>query len=128
MISSKVTLLLIPMLFLAMVTAQAEGETNDQDSGKLLSCEELKEKEDWTDDEFNNCVKQREELKKAAGEIAKGFGNLAKGAGGLALGLATWLIVVIVIVVICCCGIPIGITIWCCCCKNKGGSGGASHA
>jgi len=128
MISSKVTLLLIPMLFLAMVTAQAEGETNDQSTGKLLSCEELKEKEDWTDDEFNNCVKQREELKKAGAEIAKGLGNLVKGAGGVALGLATWLIVVIVIVVICCCGIPIGITIWCCCCKNKGGSGGASHA
>jgi len=127
MISSKVTLLLIPMLFLAMVTAQAEGETNDQGTS-LLSCEELKEKEDWTDDEFNNCVKQREELKKAAGEIAKGLGNLVKGAGGVALGLATWLIVVIVIVVICCCGIPIGITIWCCCCKNKGGSGGTSHA
>jgi len=125
MISSKVTLLLIPMLFLAMVTAQAEGETNDQDSGKLLSCEEQKEKENWTDDEFNTCVEQRKALAKGLGDALSGLG---KAAGGLAIGMATWLIVVIVIVVICCCGIPLGITIWCCCCKNKGGSGGASHA
>merc|ERR1712098_125687 len=120
-ISSKVTLLLIPMLFLAMVTAQAEGETNDQDSGKLLSCEEQKEKENWTDDEFNTCVEQRKALAKGLGDALSGLG---KAAGGLAIGMATWLIVV---VVICCCGIPLGITIWCCCCKNKGGSGGASH-
>jgi len=124
MISSKMNLLLLPMLFLAIVTTKAEGQTNYLSSGKLLSCEELKEKEDWTDDEFNTCVEQR----KALADIGKGLGDAMKAAGGLALGMATWLIVVIVIVVICCCGIPLGITIWCCCCKNKGGSGGASHA
>jgi len=126
MISCKVTLLLLPMLFLAMAAAQAEDENSNQ--GKLLSCEELKEKENWTEEQFNDCEKNREEMRKAAADLVKGIGNIGKAAGGLALGLATWLIVVIVIAVICCCGIPIGVTIWCCCCKNKGGSGGAIHA
>jgi len=122
MISCKLTLLLLPMLFLAMVTAQAEGEGNEGGTTNLssLSCEDERVQKNWTQEEFDACVN----LKKGVADLAKGMGNALGGLGKAAVGFATWIIVVIVIAVVCCCGIPIGITIWCCCCKDKRGTGG----
>lgn len=109
MISSKVTLLLLPMVFLALVSAQAQDQTQDLS----LSCEDAKTKNNWSEEQFQDCVK----LRQAVGDIASGLGKAA-------VGFATWIIVIIVISILCCCGIPIGITIWCCCCKDKRGNGG----
>jgi len=81
MISSKLTLLLLPILFLAMVQAQAEGETNTEETKAtgFLTCEEQRDQNSWTQERYDTCVENQEKLRKGVADLASGLGKAAVG-------------------------------------------------
>jgi len=115
MTSPRMTLLLVPILFLALTVT-----TQGKEIGLAKSCEDRRVSESWNEEEYNLCLTQHnnniqfESLPEPQAKKSGG-GKLKKAAKGLAVGV----IVAIVLGTIFCCCLPIGLAVYCLCFKNR---------